>query len=58
MKANVSEQAAGEIARIERKCGNTLTQHCRNKMNAIAATRDDNIADLETKRQRARIAGG
>lgn len=56
-KAHVTEQAADEIARIERKCGKTLTRHCRNKMNAFAAARDDTIADLETKRQRAKIGG-
>ena len=58
VKANVAEQAADEIARIGRKCGKTLTRHCRNRMSAVAGARDDSIADLETKRQRAKIGSG
>ncbi|MYE02303.1 MAG: hypothetical protein F4Y03_13710 [Alphaproteobacteria bacterium] len=58
VKAHASEQAADEIARIGRKCGETLTRRCRNRMSAIAASRDDSIADLETKRQRAKIGAG
>ncbi len=58
VKANVAEQAADEIARIGRKCGTALTRHCRNRMSAVAGARDDSIADLETKRQRAKIGSG
>lgn len=58
VKAKVSEDAAAALARIENNCSKPLTRRCGNKIKAVETARDAEIADLEAKRQRARIAGG
>ena len=58
VKAKATKEAADAIARIETKCAEPLTRLCRNKIEAARAALDAGIADLEAKRQRARIRGG
>ena len=57
-KAKTTKDAADAVARIEKRCAEPLTRHCRNKIEAARAARDAGIADLEAKRQRARIGSG
>ena len=58
LKAKVSEAAAIAIARIDRKCPEPLTRDCHDRIEAVETARDAETADLEAKRQRARISGG
>ena len=58
LKAKVTEDAAASIARIENNCAKPLTRNCRNKIKAVETARDAEIANLEAKRQRAKIAVG
>ena len=57
-KGKIADQAADAIARVESKCGIPFTRNCGNKVKAVEAGREAGIADLEAKRQRARISGG
>ena len=58
LKAKVTKDAAASIARIENNCAKPLTRNCRNKIKAVETARDAEIANLEAKIQRAKIAGG
>ncbi len=58
LKAKVRGDAAAAITRIDRKCTEPLTRDCRNRIKAVETARDAETADLEAKRQRARILGG
>lgn len=58
LKAKVLEDAAVALARIDRKCPEPLTRNCRNRLKVVETARDQETADLEAKRQRARIPGG
>jgi len=58
LKAKVRGDAVAAIARIDRKCTEPLTRDCRNRIKAVETARDAETADLEAKRQRARILGG
>ncbi len=58
LKAKVRGDAAAAITRIDRKCTEPLTRDCRNRIKAVETARDSETADLEAKRQRARILGG
>jgi len=56
-KARIEREAAEAIARVREKCAPDEEEQCDKTVAAIEEERDAQLADLELKRSRAKIAG-